>query len=161
MRIKRSFITILLMLIPCSAFTAEAVPVAEDPVIEKRLVQMAENLRCLVCQNESLAGSRSDFANDMRREIREQMKMNKSDEEILDYLVARYGDFILFNPPFKATTWFLWFGPFILFLGGGSALFFYLRRRRAQIKEEDVPLTESQRAQAELLIQDVDKDQNI
>ncbi len=139
----------------------EAVPVAEDPELEKRLVNLAENLRCLVCQNESLAASRADFANDMRREIREQMRMNKSDDEIVEFLVARYGDFILFNPPFKSTTWLLWFGPFTLFLGGGAALIFYLRRRRIQINEKDLPLTESQRLRAESLIKEMNKDQSV
>ena len=139
----------------------EAVPVAEDPELERRLINLAENLRCLVCQNESLAASRADFANDMRREIREQMRMDKSDDEIVEFLVARYGDFILFNPPFKSTTWLLWFGPFTLFLGGGAALIFYLRRRRIQINEKDLPLTESQRLQAESLIKEINKDQSV
>ena len=138
-------------------YANEAVPVAEDPELEKRLNNLAENLRCLVCQNETLAASRADFSNDMRREIREQMKMDKSDEEIVDFLVARYGDFILFNPPFKPTTWLLWLGPFTLLLGGGGALIFYLKYR-TRIKETETPLTEKQRLQAESLIEEMDKD---
>lgn len=159
--LKRCFIVLILSLISLQGYASEAVPVAEDPVLEKRLVDLAENLRCLVCQNESLAASRADFANDMRREIREQMRMNKSDEEIVEFLVARYGDFILFNPPLKSTTWLLWFGPFALLLVGGAMLIFYLRRRRIQINAKELPLTESQRLQAESLIKDIDKDQNI
>ncbi len=158
--LKRYLMVLILSLFSLQGYANEAVPVAEDPELEKRLVNLAENLRCLVCQNESLAASRADFANDMRREIREQMRMNKSDDEIVEFLVARYGDFILFNPPFKSTTWFLWFGPFTLLLGGGAALVFYLRRRRIQINEKDQPLTESQRLQAESLIKEINKDQN-
>ncbi len=158
---RRYIVMVILSLMSCAGFANEAVPVAEDPELEKRLVKLAENLRCLVCQNESLAGSRADFANDLRREIREQMKMNKSDEEIIEFLVARYGDFVLYNPPLKSTTWLLWFGPFVLFLGGGSALFLYLKRRRTRIKEKESPLTESQRLRAESLIQEMNKDQSI
>jgi cytochrome c-type biogenesis protein CcmH len=157
--VRQCMVVLILSSVSCISFASEALPVAQDPVLEKRLVNLAENLRCLVCQNESLAGSRADFANDLRREIREQMQANKSDEEIIDFLVARYGDFVLYDPPLKPTTWLLWFGPFVLFLGGASALIFYLRRRRSQIKES--PLTESQRMQAELLIKEINKDQNV
>lgn len=149
-------IVFFLTLLPSIGFTNEAIPVAEDPVLEKRLIELSENLRCLVCQNESLAGSRADFANDLRREIREQMKANKSDQEIIDFLVARYGDFVLYNPPFKTTTVLLWFGPLILFAGAAIALIVYLRRRRTQI--EDIPLSESQRLEAEALIKKINKE---
>jgi len=138
-------------------YANEAVPVAEDLELEKRLNKLAENLRCLVCQNETLAASRADFSVDMRNEIREQMKMNKSDEEIIDFLVARYGDFILFNPPFKPTTWLLWLGPFTLLLVGGFALFFYLKHR-GRTKEAELTLTDKERLRAESLIKEMDKD---
>ena len=154
--IKNLLIVFLVVLLPLTSSANEALPVAEDPILEKRVMELSENLRCLVCQNESLAGSRADFANDLRREIREQMKANKSDEEIIEFLVARYGDFVLYNPPFKSTTVLLWFGPLILFMGATIALIFYLRRRRKQI--EDTPLSESQRLQAEALIQKIDKE---
>jgi cytochrome c-type biogenesis protein CcmH len=87
----------------------EAAPLAEDPVVEQRLIVIAEELRCLVCQNESLAGSRADLAMDLRREVRTLIKSGKSDAEIKKFLVDRYGDFILYNPPVKPTTWLLWF----------------------------------------------------
>lgn len=134
----------------------EAPLVAEDPALEKRMLNLAENLRCLVCQNESLAGSRADFANDLRREIREQMQANKSDDEIIDFLVARYGDFVLYDPPLKPTTWLLWFGPLVFFLGGVATLTFYLRHRRTQLEESS--LTEHQRKQIESLMKAADKD---
>jgi cytochrome c-type biogenesis protein CcmH len=113
----------------------EAAPVAEDPEIEKRMTTLSEDLRCLVCQNETIAASRADFANDLRREIREQMQAKKSDKEIVDFLVARYGDFVLYRPPVKSTTLLLWFGPFIFLLGGAIALLVYLKQRRKQIQE--------------------------
>lgn len=92
----------------------------------------------------------------MRREIREQMKANKSDAEIIEFLVARYGDFVLYDPPFKSTTFLLWFGPLILFISGVAALMFYLRRRRTQIEEDS--LSDSERLQAETLIKAIDKE---
>jgi cytochrome c-type biogenesis protein CcmH len=108
-----------------------AQPKAEDPEIEARLVRLAEDLRCLVCQNESLAGSHAELAEDLRREIREQMKAGKSDPEVIAYLTERYGDFVLYRPPFKPVTYLLWLGP-VLFLGAGAGAWYWvLRRRRA------------------------------
>lgn len=146
----------MLSVFSLTCLAKEAPLVAEDPVLEKRMLNLAENLRCLVCQNESLAGSRADFANDLRREIREQMRANKSDDEIIEFLVARYGDFVLYDPPLKPTTWLLWFGPFIFFLVGAWALWFYLRYRRKQLEEPS--LTEQQRKQVESLMKAANKD---
>ena len=151
-------IALILIFFVQVSFANEAVPVAEDPVLEKRLIELSENLRCLVCQNESLAGSRADFANDLRREIREQMKANKRDEEIVNFLVARYGDFVLYNPPFKPTTVLLWLGPVLLFLGAILTLILYLRRRRSLVSEEPQQLSESQQLQAETLIRKIEKE---
>lgn len=142
----------LMLLLISPGWTREAVPVAEDPEIEKRMLALSEDLRCLVCQNESLAGSRADFANDLRREIREQMKAEKSDQEIVDFLVARYGEFVLYRPPMKPTTLFLWFGPFLFLFGGAIVLVVYLRSRRKQIEEP--VLSEQQRKQAEALLEE-------
>jgi cytochrome c-type biogenesis protein CcmH len=142
---------LLFLLLPY-AWAKEAAPVAEDPEIERRMIALSEDLRCLVCQNESLAGSRADFANDLRREIREQMKANKSDKEIVDFLVARYGDFVLYRPPMKPTTLFLWFGPFAFLIIGAVILVVYLKRRRKQIEEP--VLSEQQRKQAEALLEE-------
>jgi cytochrome c-type biogenesis protein CcmH len=142
---------LLSLFLPYS-WAKEAAPVAEDPEIERRMIALSEDLRCLVCQNESLAGSRADFANDLRREIREQMKANKSDKEIVDFLVARYGDFVLYRPPMKPTTLFLWFGPFLFLIIGAIILVVYLKRRRKQIEEP--VLSEQQRKQAEALLEE-------
>jgi cytochrome c-type biogenesis protein CcmH len=148
---KFGLLLALMFLLPVS-WAKEAVPVAEDPEVERRMVTLSEDLRCLVCQNETIAASRADFANDLRREIREQMKANKSDQEIVDFMVARYGDFVLYRPPVKSTTIFLWFGPFIFLLVGATALFVYLKRRRKQV--EDPVLTEQQLKQAETLLKE-------
>ena len=109
----------------------EAVLLAEDPVVEKRLVHISEELRCLVCQNESLASSRAELANDLREEVRKLIKQDKSDTQIKDYLVARYGDFVLYKPEVKPLTWVLWFGPFLLLLMGVIGMALYLRQRQA------------------------------
>jgi cytochrome c-type biogenesis protein CcmH len=107
----------------------DAVPLADDPVTEQRLIVISEEMRCLVCQNESLAGSRSDLANDLRREIRILIKEGKTDEQIRTFMVERYGDFVLYRPPVKPITWLLWIGPFVILLAGIIGLIVYLRRR--------------------------------
>jgi len=136
----------LLCLIPMFAFAGEAKDIAEDPVVEKRMVGLAENLRCLVCQNESLASSHAELAEDLRREVREQIRKGMSDKEIVDYLVARYGDFVLYDPPVKSYTMLLWFGPFALFLIGGGGLFYQLRKRRQSVPETELTPEAEQRA---------------
>jgi cytochrome c-type biogenesis protein CcmH len=121
------------LVLTLSALTAhanEAAPLAEDPVVEQRLNHIAEELRCLVCQNESLAGSRSDLAMDLRREIRGLIKQGKTDQEVRDFLVSRYGDFVLYRPPVKPTTWLLWGGPFVLLAAGLVGLIVFLRKRK-------------------------------
>ncbi len=132
----------------------EAAPLAEDPVVEQRLIVIAEELRCLVCQNESLAGSRADLALDLRREVRNLIKSGKSDAEIKEFLVNRYGDFILYRPPVKPTTWLLWFGPLLLLLLAGGVLLSVVRRSQRQT---DAPtLDAQQRARAQALLQETD-----
>ncbi|MEK7791539.1 MAG: cytochrome c-type biogenesis protein [Pseudomonadota bacterium] len=151
--LNKLFIIFLLVLIaPTIVWAKEAVPVAENLEVEKRMLKLTENLRCLVCQNETIADSRADFSNDIRREIREQIKANKSDQEIIQFMVDRYGDFVLYDPPMKPTTLLLWFGPAALFLVGFGALVMYLRRRREQI--EDVSLSEAQLKKAEALLKE-------
>ncbi len=116
-----------------SSFAKDATPLADDPVTELRLISISEEMRCLVCQNESLAGSRSDLANDLRREIRTLIKEGKSDDQIRNFMVERYGDFVLYRPPVKPITWLLWIGPFIILLIGIAVLFTYLRRRNSAV----------------------------
>ena len=133
----------------------EAAPLAEDPVIEQRLMAISEELRCLVCQNESLAGSRADLAQDLRREVRELLKAGKSDQKVKDFLVSRYGDFVLYRPQIKPTTYLLWAGPFLLLLAGLFGLIRFLRARAATVDpKEDLPLSDAERARAEALLKD-------
>jgi len=122
-----------------------------DPVIEERLARLSHDLRCLQCQNQTLADSPAGLAADLRREIREQMKAGKSDKEIVAFLTARYGDFILYRPQVKPVTYLLWFGPFVLLLAGLAVLFRYIKRRRDSIQEQ--PLTAEERRRAQELLQ--------
>ena len=103
-----------------------------DPALEQRARALSYGLRCVVCQSQSIAESEAGIARDMRGLIREQIAAGRSDQEIRDYLVARYGDFVLFEPPFKATTYVLWIGPFVLLLAAATGVVFYFRRRAAQ-----------------------------
>ena len=133
---------------PVFALAGEAKDIAADPVVEKRMIALAENLRCLVCQNESLASSHAELAEDLRKEVREMIKKGMSDKQIKDYLVARYGDFVLFDPPMKRYTILLWFGPLGLFLLGGAGLLYQLRKRRRSVPEIELTPEAEQRATA-------------
>lgn len=147
---------IMLALLACSpSWGKEAALLADDPVTEQRLITISEEMRCLVCQNESLAGSRSDLANDLRRELRTLIKQGKTDAEIREFMVSRYGDFVLYRPPVKSTTLMLWVGPFVLMFAGVVALFVYMRRRNRDIKE--VVLSDDERRRAEALLKEGEK----
>jgi cytochrome c-type biogenesis protein CcmH len=145
------FLSLLLICLVVSlAVAKDAQPLAEDPAVEQRLTNLAQELRCLVCQNETLADSRADLAEDLRGEIREQIKAGKSDKEIIAFLTQRYGDFILYRPRVTYTTYLLWFGPFVLLLGGLYVLFHYIKQRRELISEK--PLSADERRRAEELL---------
>jgi len=109
----------------------EAALLAEDPLVEKRLIHISEELRCMVCQNESLASSRAELANDLREEVRKLIREDRSDSQIKDYLVTRYGDFVLYKPEVKPLTWVLWFGPFMLLVVAILGMAYYLRQRQS------------------------------
>jgi cytochrome c-type biogenesis protein CcmH len=148
--------TLLLALLLCgAAWAKEATPLADDPAVEQRLIAISEEMRCLVCQNESLAGSRADLALDLRRELRELIRQGKSDAEIREFMVSRYGDFVLYRPPVKPVTWLLWLGPFALMAGGIATLMLYLRRRSREVGE--VALTDEESSRAVALLQEGDK----
>jgi cytochrome c-type biogenesis protein CcmH len=142
------FFALLFLLLPLLCQAGVATDLAQDPVLEKRMIGLADKLRCLVCQNESLASSHAELAEDLRREVREQMKKGMSDDEILDYLVSRYGDFVLYDPPMKRSTLLLWLGPFALFLAAGGFLFYQLRQRRKTMPEATLSAESEQRANA-------------
>ena len=139
---------LLISLMPVFSYAGEAKDLAEDPVLEQRMVKLAENLRCLVCQNESLASSRSDLAKDLRQEVREKMKQGMSDQEIIDFLVSKYGDFVLFDPPVKSYTLLLWYGPFALLLIGLAGLVIQMRKRKNAPPESQLSAEETRRAEA-------------
>jgi len=143
------FFILLNLCFVSGAIAKEAQP-SEDPQIEQRMKALTEQLRCLVCQNETLADSHADLAEDLRKQIREQMKAGKSDQEILAYLTQRYGDFVLYKPPVKLTTYLLWFGPFALLLSGIFVLYRYVKRRRELI--DDQPLSTEEKRRAEKLL---------
>ena len=134
------------------ANAGEASPLAEDPVVEARLVHISQEIRCLVCQNESLSSSRAELADDLRREVRDLIRTNKSDQEIKDFLVSRYGDFVLYRPEVKPLTWVLWFGPFVALLMAAIFMWVYLRQRRVTVKPH--VLSEAERARVEQLLKD-------
>jgi cytochrome c-type biogenesis protein CcmH len=105
--------------------------------LDARLKKLEEELRCLVCQNQSLADSSAPLAEDLRREVRALAVAGKSDDQIKEFLVARYGDFVLYRPPVKSTTWLLWFGPFVLLAGGALVWWMILRRRKRGSNDDD------------------------
>jgi len=149
--VTRDWFPVLLLILAFArpAWAGEAAPAAADPALEERVTALATELRCLVCQNQTLADSNAPLAVDLRNQIREKMQQGASERDIVDYMVARYGDFVLYRPPFKATTVLLWAGPILLMIAGLAALYFRLARRRAEPKTE---LSEEERARAAALL---------
>jgi cytochrome c-type biogenesis protein CcmH len=119
----------LSLLAPLPAAAKDAPTVATDPALEARVLAIAAELRCLVCQNQTIADSHADLAQDLRRQVREMLVRGDTDRQIIDYMTARYGDFVLYRPPMKSSTWLLWFGPGLLLVGGLVALGLVLRQR--------------------------------
>lgn len=135
-----------------TAEAREAAPTAFDPVAHKRVVEVSEQLRCLVCQNQSIADSNAELAVDLRNQVIEQVKAGKTNQEIVDYMVERYGDFVLYRPPFKLSTAILWLGPVCLFLVGIIAFYINLRRRKRLVNEATKPLSAQEKALADELL---------
>ncbi len=122
-----------------SAFAGEAAPAASDPVLEARMMRISSELRCLVCQNQTIADSHAGLAVDLRQQVREMLQKGQSEQQILDYMTARYGDFVLYRPPFKATTALLWVGPGVMVVAGLVILFVVLRRRSRMPQDQFDP----------------------
>lgn len=141
---------LLMCCLPAFAYAGEAKDIADDPVLEKRMIHLAEKVRCLVCQSEPVSTSHSDWSNDVRAIMRDKMKAGASDQEILDMLVERFGKSVLFDPPMDKETVPLWFAPFILLALGGSVLVYQLRKRKSMMTETTLSAEETQRA-ADLL----------
>ena len=152
---KQILLATLIALSLGSASARDAVPLADDPVTEQRLISISEEMRCLVCQNESLAGSRSDLANDLRRQIRILISEGKSDDQIRSFMVERYGDFVLYRPPVKPVTWLLWIGPFVILGVGIAGLLMYLRRRNSSVP--NIVLTDADNQKIDALLNATDK----
>lgn len=152
----RSILLLLFVVYLPWAHAGEAVPVAEDAALEKRVMDVAGELRCLVCQNQTIADSHADLAIDLRNQVREKLRQGMSEREIVDFMVARYGDFVLYRPQVKSATWILWFGPFVLLVLAMGVLIFKLRGRKRMAGV--VPaLSADEHARAASLLSEADK----
>ena len=123
------WLALCVALAPSPASAREAAPATADPVLEAHVMRISSELRCLVCQNETIAASHADLAVDLRNQVREMLRQGRSEAEIMSYMTDRYGDFVRYRPPVKPTTWVLWYGPAALLVGGVAALVLVLRRR--------------------------------
>jgi cytochrome c-type biogenesis protein CcmH len=142
-------VLMLAVLVVNVAHAADSAPAADDLQLNERVMELAENLRCLVCQNQTIADSPAELAVDLKKQIREKMKQGMSDRDIIDYMVARYGDFVLYRPPLKGTTILLWFGPLLFLAAGLAALFYRVTRRR---KDAETQLSAADHARAAALL---------
>ena len=141
---RKLLFTLLLAASAASAQVQEAPLVQANPELEKRVMALSEELRCLVCQNQTLADSHAELAMDLKQQVREKLASGMSDKDVVDYMVERYGDFVMYRPPMKGTTFLLWFGPFVLLVGGILVLVRKLSRR--QVNQADLPDNELKRA---------------
>jgi cytochrome c-type biogenesis protein CcmH len=148
----RVVLSLLLLALSLPVLAKEAAPAADDPVLERRAMKLAAELRCLVCQNQSLADSHADLAIDLKNQVRSQIREGRSDAQIREYMVARYGDFVLYSPPWKATTVLLWAGPFVLLIAGALVLVAYMRNRQGRVVTTE--LTDEEHARAQALLGD-------
>lgn len=145
----RWMVILTLALLAGWAQAKEAVPAAEDPALEARMLRIATELRCLVCQNQTIADSHADLATDLKNQVRDQLRAGRSEQQVIDYMTQRYGDFVLYRPPFKPVTYLLWLGPLLFLSLGGTIWYMTLKKRRA-LKE--TPTDEKQLAAAAQLL---------
>lgn len=136
MRISRMLPWIPGLFVSCALIANTAQSLVDDAAIEARLLRLSEELRCLVCQNEALSESRAPLAQDLRKEIRQHMQQGLTDQQVLQYLTSRYGDFVLYRPPFKPLTYVLWLGPLLFLIAGAVTWFLALRRGQRQPQPE-------------------------
>jgi cytochrome c-type biogenesis protein CcmH len=141
-------LALLALCLAAAVHAADAPLTAAEPELEAKMLRISAELRCLVCQNQTIADSNAELAVDLRNEIREKIQAGMSDAEIKDFMVARYGDFVLYRPPVKNTTLVLWVGPFLLLAVGGGILVFNLRRRRQQAAEPELSRDEQSMAES-------------
>lgn len=151
----KRLLALLMLALPLSVLAADATPTDLDPVAAKRAVELSAQLRCLVCQNQTIAESNAELAVDLRRQVNEQIKAGRSDREIIDFMVDRYGAFVLYKPPFNLTTLLLWLGPLVLAVLAVVAFVRTLRARNRAIVYR--PLTDAERAEAQRLLAQVSR----
>lgn len=152
MQVREFLCVLIAALIACTAFAREAVPAAADPALEREAAAIASELRCLVCQNQSIAESNAPLAVDLRNQVREQLKEGRTRGEIRAYMVERYGNFVLYRPPVNAATLLLWLGPLLLLITGLAVLYSRIARRATQAQS----LSETERERAAKLLAEGD-----
>ena len=125
----RFLLALAALVLAAAAHAADAPLTAAEPELEKQMLRISAELRCLVCQNQTIADSNADLAVDLRNQVRDMLRQGQSEQQIIDYMTARYGDFVLYRPPVKSSTFLLWFGPMVLMVAGLATLVLVLRRR--------------------------------
>ena len=143
-------------LAPLASLAVEPGERLDDPVLEARARDISKGLRCLVCQNQSIDDSDAGLARDLRVLVRERLSAGQTNDQVIAYVTARYGDYVLLEPPLKPTTYLLWFGPAVIFLAGGAAVIMYLRRRNQMVASGAAPLSDDERRRIERLLGDGD-----
>ncbi|MDP1748416.1 MAG: cytochrome c-type biogenesis protein CcmH [Reyranella sp.] len=149
---KRLFVLVVALLFAMPAFAVEPSEMLPNPALEARARDIGRALRCVVCQNQSIDDSAAEVARDMRRAVRERLAAGDRDEQVFAYMVARYGDYVLLKPPFKAGTWVLWLGGPLVLVVAGSALLFAARRRRKIPIVPPQPLSDEERRRLDALL---------
>ena len=125
----RFLLALAALVLAAAVHAADAPLTAAEPELEKQMLRISAELRCLVCQNQTIADSNADLAVDLRKQVRDMLRQGQSEQQIIDYMTARYGDFVLYRPPVKSSTFLLWFGPMVLMVAGLATLVLVLRRR--------------------------------
>jgi len=151
-RSLKGWLCVFLLLFAFPTFAVEPSEILPDPALEARAREIGRSLRCVVCQNQAIDDSNAEVARDMRRAVRERLTAGDSNADVLAYMVARYGDYVLLKPPFKAGTWVLWLGAPLLLLVAGGALLLAARRRRNQPIVAPKPLDEEERRRLDALL---------
>jgi len=154
---NKIFLSFLLLLLLPLAHAGEAASTAKDVELEKRVMAVSGELRCLVCQNQTIADSHADLAIDLRNQVREMLRQGMSEQEIVNFMVTRYGDFVLYRPLVKSSTWLLWFGPFVLLVLALGFLAIKLRQRRGAMLREQSALSADEHARAASLLSETNK----
>ena len=155
MRYAIYFLLLNTLVIGSAVIAKEAAPMAVDPEMEKKVNEIAAELRCLVCQNQTIADSHAELAIDLKNQVREMVKQGKTRDDVVDYMVQRYGDFVRYRPPVKPTTYLLWVGPFLLLAGGLIILVVNLRKRKELVT--DAPLSEEEHQKLESILHSENK----